>query len=200
MSDAPSTEFDLDTKLTIPNVMCAVRLVAQPFMLVPAWLGLPWVVLGMYGVFAAMDWVDGRLARALHQRTRFGAKLDTVADVVLYVSLGLSVCVLRPDLIEQEQWWFTAVGVTYAVSVWLSYARFGKWPSYHTRAAKIGWFLVAVATLVVLTTDHRWPVRVAAVLVTLANLEAAAISCVLREPRSDLPSLYHARKLQRTRA
>jgi cardiolipin synthase (CMP-forming) len=79
--------------LTVPNLLSFVRLAGVPLFL---WLvlgpeadGLALAVLLVSGV---TDWLDGYLARRLHQTSRLGAILDPVADrlYILAVVIGLA--------------------------------------------------------------------------------------------------------------
>lgn len=66
--------------LYVPNLIGYVRIMLA-LLLVGAHGVLGWRgVLGAYGFAAALDAVDGVLARALRQTSRFGEVLDVVAD------------------------------------------------------------------------------------------------------------------------
>ena len=41
--------------------------------------------------------------------------------------------------------------------------KYRRWPSYHTRAAKTCWFLIAVAAVCLFAGWAVWPLRVAAI-------------------------------------
>jgi hypothetical protein len=72
--------------LTIPNLLCLVRLVGS-FILIPiAWQGRNEVFLWCFIFLAMTDWVDGKLAILLNQRTVLGARLDSWADAALYAA------------------------------------------------------------------------------------------------------------------
>jgi cardiolipin synthase len=88
--DAPADrERDSDRLLTLPNVVTLVRLGCLPLFL---WLlfGLEdraaaaWLLAGL----GITDWVDGYLARHLHQVSALGKVLDPVADRLLFVVGG----------------------------------------------------------------------------------------------------------------
>lgn len=79
------------TKLSWPNRVTISRiLLVAPFVVCllhlqdPAWG--PWaryLALGIFGLMAISDGLDGYLARRLQQRTRLGAYLDPMADKIL---------------------------------------------------------------------------------------------------------------------
>ncbi len=99
---------------TWANAVTALRLLAIPVYLVlvlatdhralAAWL---------LGVLGATDWVDGYLARRLHQVSAIGKILDPTADRILVVAGLVSVAV-----VGAVPWWFA--GLTLAREVLVS--------------------------------------------------------------------------------
>jgi len=51
-----------------------------------------WFALVLFVVAATTDWVDGYLARAWNQQTKFGAMLDPIADKAMVVIALLVIC------------------------------------------------------------------------------------------------------------
>jgi len=138
------------------------------------------------------DMVDGRIARWLHQRSTFGARLDTVADVLLYTTLVPSFWLLKPAVVQSQFWFILAAGLSYGMSVSASLSRFGRPPSYHNRLAKMSWGLISLGVVVALLDGPIWPLQIALACVILTNIEATLISFVLPAWRPDVPSVYHA--------
>ncbi|MEC9373267.1 MAG: CDP-alcohol phosphatidyltransferase family protein [Planctomycetota bacterium] len=176
--------------LTAPNVISALRLVGS---IALAWLGIAgheraflWVFVGL----GLTDWIDGKLAVALRQRSTIGPRLDTAADVMLYGAVSLGVVLLRWEFVAA--WgWMLAVGLgSYALPLATSMIRFGKPPALHTRAAKTTWLLAAIGAIALFGWDIWWPAIVALVAVTLTNLEAMVMLLVMKEWRRDVWSLY----------
>jgi len=94
-----------DRVLTVPNALSVLRLAGVPLFL---WLllgphrdGWAIVVLTAGGV---TDWLDGKLARWLHQSSRLGALLDPMVDR-LYILATLLAFGIR----EIVPWWVIAV-------------------------------------------------------------------------------------------
>jgi cardiolipin synthase len=90
---------------TLPNAVSALRLLGVPLFL--------WLVLGPEADVLALallmfsgftDWLDGYLARRLHQTSRLGEILDPVADrlYILAVVIGLAVRDIIP-------WWVALI-------------------------------------------------------------------------------------------
>jgi phosphatidylglycerophosphate synthase len=178
--------------LTIPNLLCLVRLVGS-FILIPiAWQGRNEVFLWCFIFLAMTDWVDGKLAILLNQRTVLGARLDSWADAALYAALLFGLVTLYGDTLRAELAWIATALVTYLISTVAGFWKYKCWPSYHTRAAKTSWFLTGLAVIALFVEWAIWPLRVAAVAGTLTNIEAIFITIISPAWRADVTSVYHA--------
>jgi cardiolipin synthase len=99
----------------LPNAVTVVRLCLLPVFL---YLMLGHDPQGRYAaawVLAAMgstDWVDGYLARHLHQVSKLGAILDPVADRLLLIC-GVAAILYR----HAVPWWVAAIALTREVLV-----------------------------------------------------------------------------------
>jgi CDP-diacylglycerol--glycerol-3-phosphate 3-phosphatidyltransferase len=107
-------------------------------------------------------------------------------------------------LVREQGPWILAALISYAVTSLAGLMKFGKWPSYHTRAAKTSWFLAGIAILFVFADYLPFfaeysvlALRIATVAVTLTNIEATIMTLVLPTWVADLPSLWHALRLKR---
>lgn len=178
--------------LTVPNFLCVIRLLGS-FVLIPiAWQGRNDVFLWAFIFLAMTDWFDGKLAILLNQRTVLGARLDSWADAALYAALLFGVVTMYSTTLWAELVWIGAVVVSYLISTAAGFWKYKRWPSYHTRAAKTSWFLTAVAVIALFSDWSIWPLRVAAVVVTITNLEALFITIISPNWRADVSSIYHA--------
>lgn len=178
--------------LTVPNFICVIRLVGS-FILIPiAWQGQNEVFLWVFIFLAMTDWLDGKLAILLNQRTVLGARLDSWADAALYAALLFGVVTMYGATLRSELVWIGAALVSYLISTAAGFQKYKRWPSYHTRAAKTSWFLTAVAVIALFSDWALWPLRVAAVAVTITNFEALLITIISPAWRADVTSIYHA--------
>lgn len=177
---------------TVPNLVTGLRLLGVVPLAWLAWRGDRTLFLGLLVLMLFSDWLDGKLALALDQRTELGPRLDSVSDALMYAALGLSFWWLEPTVIRAEVGWLAAAVGTWVLSACVALARFGRFPSYHTRAAKIGWLVVGGAALYTIWSGDGRAVPWALAWVALANLEAVAIGLLLPEWRSDVSSLAQA--------
>ncbi len=187
-----------DRLLTVPNLLCVVRLVGAVVLLPIALEGRNELFLYLYIFLAMTDWFDGKLAVLLNQRTIIGARLDSWADAALYAALLFGLIVMYGDVLLQELTWIAPALLSYLVSTLAGFWKYRRWPSYHTRAAKTSWLLTAVAVIALFVDWATWPLRVASVAITLTNLEAIGITVLLPSWRADVTSIYHAWRDNRT--
>jgi CDP-diacylglycerol--glycerol-3-phosphate 3-phosphatidyltransferase len=187
----PRDEMYKDSIFTIPNVICFGRLIGSFVLFGFALAGWRYWFVGLFLVLSFSDWIDGRLARWLHQRSDFGARLDSTADAVLYTALLGGAAILSWNWIQQELVWL-AVGVgSYAVTTGVGLSKYGRVPSYHTYGAKITQWIALVAGVCLVLHWSVWPLRIAVIAVTLTNIEATAITCVLKEWQADVLTILH---------
>jgi cardiolipin synthase len=100
--------------VTWPNLITMLRLVLLLpvcwLLLLPMPPGLELLPVVLLGIWASTDWIDGFLARRLHQVSRVGEVLDPVADRV-----GIAAVVVTLALSGLLPWW--AVITTIAIDV-----------------------------------------------------------------------------------
>jgi cardiolipin synthase (CMP-forming) len=94
--------------MTIPNVISFARLAGVPVFL---WLVLgvrtqagDWWALGLLAAAGLSDWLDGKIARAMHQQSRIGELLDPAADR-LYIVCTVVALAIRAII----GWWLVVV-------------------------------------------------------------------------------------------
>lgn len=183
-----------DRYLTIPNLICGVRIVGSVGLIWLAVTGWPTAFVTCFVLLSLSDWIDGKLARWLNQRSDFGARLDSASDSVLYVCLLIGCVILKSDVLRNEAV-LLAVGLSsYALTTGYGLWKYGKVPSYHTYAAKLSQWLVLFGATAMLLDLSIWPLRIAIIAGTLTNLEATAMTYCLPEWTADVLSIFHVRE------
>ena len=179
--------------VTIPNLICFARVAGSIVLVALAYFNLPYWFVGLFASLSLSDWIDGRLARWLKQRSDFGARLDSFADSVLYAALLIGSVLLCWDVLRHEMLWI-ALGIgSYFLTTAVGFIKFGRIPSYHTYAAKKTQWLVLFAGvgMILALPGAVWLLRLTMIALTLTNIEATLISVVLSEWKADVLSLFH---------
>jgi len=182
--------------VNVPNTLCAIRLLGSFVLVYLALIQRETAFIWTFVFLVATDWMDGKLAILLDQRTKFGARLDSAADATLYAALLFGVCWLKWDFLLENFTWIVLGLLSYAVTCLAGLVKFGRIPSYHSYAAKASWHLVNIAVVCLFAGWAEWPVFVAAVAVVLTNIEATGITFALPEWDVDVRSFVHARRRQ----
>lgn len=189
---------DAAPRWSLANALTGFRLaIAAPLMLVFAIAGERGLFLWMLVASFFTDFIDGTVARLSGRPNRFGAMLDSWADVTAYVSIAISVWLLWPELVRREWMPFTAIVASFLTPSLVGLAKFGRFTSYHTLLVKAAVAATAAGLLLLLWGGPAWPFRLAAVLAVLAALEEIAITSVLEEPRSNVRGIYAVWRSQR---
>lgn len=176
--------------VTVPNFLCLLRLLGS-FVLV--WIALQGNSDHFLWLFIALtmtDWIDGKLAILLDQRTVLGARLDSWADATLYAALLAGALLLHAGILASEMLWILAAVASYAISTLAGLWKFKRWPSYHTRAAKTSWFLILVGAVFLFGGWSLWPLRMALVGIVLTNVEALLITLLSSCWQADVGSIF----------
>jgi CDP-diacylglycerol--glycerol-3-phosphate 3-phosphatidyltransferase len=195
--DEPAEQIPSDARrslLNVPNTFCAIRLAGSFALLALAPVGNSRWFLIVFLFLALTDFVDGKLAIWLNQRTTFGARFDSIADAAMYGSLLIGIIWLKGDVLAAYAPWIAAALVCYALSCASSLVKFGKLPSHHTYSAKSAWMVTVLSAVALLSGWATWPVALASSAVAIANLESTAITLLSDEWRADVASVWRARR------
>jgi cardiolipin synthase len=183
--------------VTVPNLLCVVRMLGSLALVALAVMGRGEIFLWLFVALALTDWLDGKLALLLEQKSVLGARLDSWADATLYAALLFGAFWLHGATLRAELGWIVTAVASYAVSTLAGFWKYGRWPSYHTRAAKTSWFLIAVGVVCFFAEWAVWPLRLALAAVTLTNLEAGTITLLSDSWRANVESVFHVLRERR---
>ena len=177
--------------MTKPDILTLVRLFSAPVLLVLAWADKEREFIILLAVAYITDAIDGPIARRTHQESELGPKLDTWADVSVYMCVPLGAWWLWPDLIKREILYFIMIIASVIVPMLAGLLKFHKTTSYHTWLVKIAAVCTTISSLALFLGLTAVPFRISAVLCIMAGLEETLITTVITKPGSNLRSLWH---------
>jgi len=195
---SPPTDDAEHRLLTVPNILSIGRIVGSAGLIWLAWIGAENWFIGVFLFFILTDWLDGKLAVLLDQRSVLGARLDSIGDTVLYSCLVIGALFLAPDFMRDQWGLIVAMIASHLLAGGAAVLKFRRIPAYHTRAAKTCWFLVCVGAVVLFIGGPWWPAQLALAAVILTNLQSIAITRTLPHWEADVSSWWHARRIARS--
>jgi CDP-diacylglycerol--glycerol-3-phosphate 3-phosphatidyltransferase len=180
----------------VPLALTALRASLAPVVVA---LALAWPAPWAFGacLFAAFvsDVFDGIVARRLGVATPGLRRLDSLADSVFYLAALFAAWHLHADAIRAQAAPLAVLAVLEIARYAFDLRKFGKEASYHMWSSKL-WGVALFAAFVALLVfgEDRVAVPVAIWIGVAADLEGLAISATLREWRTDVPTIWHARR------
>lgn len=184
----------------MPNLFSGFRVLCAPVLLALAWQGAPGAFLTLFALGLVSDVLDGALARWLGQESDFGARLDQWADFALWVSFPLGAWWLWPDVVRREASYVVLAVVCLLLPTALAYAKYRAVPGYHTWSAKLDSVLMGIGVPLLLVFDVACPFRLASLFLLVCAVDEMGITYLLQDCRHDVPSVFHAARLRRSRA
>ncbi len=125
---------DISLRMVFPNIITALAICAGLTGIRLAFEGRFELAVVMVLIAAFLDGVDGRIARLLKSTTRFGAQMDSLADIV---NFGVApALVLYAYLLDQAGAFGWIAAMIFAIAVGLRLARFNV---MEERQQKAGW-------------------------------------------------------------
>ncbi|MCL2105893.1 MAG: CDP-alcohol phosphatidyltransferase family protein [Oscillospiraceae bacterium] len=180
----------------IPNILSATRIplsLALPFI-----TRYPWLFLSVYGAAGLTDVLDGFLARRYKWFSKFGAQLDSIADVIFtFSSIIAAVFAIEGLYIAPYNFICLAVVLLIrAVAAVYTKAKFKRWGFVHSiliRASTIPVYFMMV--VIVLSTKLPNPLLF---VLLFGNVLAAAEELwmlrIMTEYNMNTKSVYHLKR------
>lgn len=188
------------TSLTgIPLLLTASRALLAPVLVVLALYepSRPAFAACLIAAFVS-DVFDGIIARRLHVATPLLRRLDSIADSVFYAAALFAAWHLYPDQVRR---FGPALVVLVALEVAryaFDLAKFRREAAYHMWSSKLWGIFLFVGFFSLLALGRGGiPVALAIVTGIVADIEGFAISILLRNWKSDVPTFVHALRLRR---
>ena len=151
-----------------------------------------WIVLTLLYLGILSDIFDGIIARKLNISTQRLRLLDTVVDLLFYISLLLYTIQSNPSSWSNNRFGIIIILVLEGATYIISLIRFRKLPAPHAILSKFwGIYLVIEFTLLILGVGGLH-FRFALYFGIVAHIDRVLIYSLLRTWDHDIPSSYHA--------
>ena len=183
----------------IPQALIIFRFVLGPVILLAYFLESHsyWYVLILTLAFGS-DFFDGVIARKLKVSTDRLRSLDSWADTTFYVCVFIVAVALHYAVIVEYWIALTLLLVLEITRHVFDHVKFGRSASYHMWSAKLWGVCLYLAFVQLLgwgETDYLF--LLAIVVGILTDIEGLLASKILSSWRADIPSVFHAYKIEK---
>lgn len=180
------------TGFYIVNAITSFRLLLSPVLVILVLYDGLHIFKWLLAVGFFTDMLDGFLARRLKVQTKFGAKLDSIADDALLIASAFAVMIEKPDFIYENYVLIMMMVILLIIQNGLAYWRYGRMSSYHTYFAKLAMFLQGcfLILLFFLPEVPYWLFYPAAIVTLLDLSEEIVLVFILPKWKTNVKGLY----------
>lgn len=185
----------------LPFALILFRCIAAPVIFLMAYfyreVAIPIILLLMYlGLIS--DILDGIIARKFQVATATLRRLDSQADMMFWLSIGISTWLIYPDLIQDHMIEIRILLGLEAFCYVLSLVKFKKESASHAFLSKL-WGLTLLSVFTSMLGFHYAGIMfyVSLTVGYLAHLDRLLITLLLPQWTHDVPSAYHAFLIRR---
>jgi len=177
--------------LTIPNILSLYRLFIFPVILILIILKQERTYAIMMVISLNTDVWDGFIARRFRQQTVIGSRIDSLADIGMYITALTGITIFKTGEIGPDAWLFYLFVISYIVTHLSPLIKFGKIQSFHLWSMKFGGYLQGIFFILLFFVDYV-PIYfyVMVNISLLAFIENLTIQMIIPEMRSDIKGLY----------
>lgn len=175
----------------VPNLLSAYRIAVFPYILYLIYVGRQDAYLLFFCISILTDILDGTIARLFKLQTKFGARLDSLADFGSYILAVYGLIHFKWDDLNRAGIWLWIYLGVFALVYIISFIKFGKFPSLHLYSSKIAGTLDSIFFFYLFFFGYNGTMLTVAIVWGILSLcEMIAILLLLKELRSDCKGLY----------
>lgn len=130
--------------LNIPNILSLYRLFSFPFVIGIAFLNYEKLFVILFCINLITDILDGFIARRFNMQTEIGAKLDSIADIGLFIQAFVGIFIFKSIDFQPYFWSFSIFIILFLACMLFSVIKFKQFPSLHLYSWKIGGYIQGI--------------------------------------------------------
>jgi cardiolipin synthase (CMP-forming) len=177
--------------LSIPNILSFYRIITFPLVLYFAISHRELIYFVLLAIDLITDVLDGYLARKLKLETEFGAKLDALADIGMYILAFIGLLCFKGEVLQPYLTSFYIFLGVFILPKIIAYARFRSFPGLHLYTSKVGGYLQGFFFLSLFTIGF-YPLFYYIMIIEgiISFVEQAIIVSILPELKTNVKGLY----------
>jgi len=177
-----------------PNAICILRIAMVVVLWGVALAGWRRLFVPLLAFTYLTDLVDGYIARRYQVESTLGAKLDTIADNLVAISMLGWVYFFLPRLLQEHWPIIGAILAAFIGSIVLQYARFRRRVPLHLYSNKLSaWTLALFLMHALLFGPNVWSFYLTAGVVGYSLIEEIVLVSTRRDLDEDVKSMFSRR-------
>jgi cardiolipin synthase len=181
----------------IPNTLSLSRLLAFPVILYTIFTRWEGTFIVLIIISLGTDVLDGLIARLFNMRTRIGARLDSTADLGIFIAAFLGIIAFKWEIIRYHVWILLVFISLNLLADLVSLARFRSFAALHLYSFKItGYIQGSFIIVLFLWKFIEGYYYIAMIWGILACVEEIIVLFYLNENQSNVKGLYWVLKEQ----
>ena len=183
---------------TLADSISIFRMVVAPFVIFIAFLGeyktYAWLMILLFFT----DMADGFIARLRNEISRRGARLDSIADLLMVAAAVMGILKFQFDVVWMNFTWVLIAIFLYLLTISISLFRYGKISSFHTYLSKLSALLmVFVFIQLFFFSFHKFTFVFSFVIYIISALEELIILMINPNFKTDVKGLYWLMRLKK---
>lgn len=184
----------------IPNLITSVRLIAAIALFYAALTSKLWLFLPLVLSAGISDMLDGYVARKFNWCTQFGAHLDSISDLLIYIAVIVFLSINQPMAMAQCRWLLLSGALIQVLHLLLAMIKLGTFPSYHTDFSRFSAYVIYIGVISFWLFKPPHILSFLALFWIACSLEGIVITAILSRPQSNIANIAASRKLESSRA
>lgn len=173
----------------LPNLITLSRLVSA-ILLMPI-CAFSQAFFAIYTYCGISDILDGALARKLHCNDEFGARLDSIADILFYAVTAFKILPVLCSKLTPSIWYIViATVIIRIISYTVAAIKYRRFASLHTYMNKLTGFLVFTVPYILFLPFAESACMIISVVAVLAAMEELIIHAIADEYIADRGTLF----------
>ena len=181
---------------TIPNLLSSYRLITFPLVVAFAFMREEQLFAIFFCISLITDILDGLIARVFNMKTELGARLDSLADIGLYINAVIGGIFFKWAEVQPHAWMVGVFAFYYLAMELFSFWKFRKHASLHLYSSKVGGYIQGSFFFLLFAYQFiPWMFYLSMVWGILSFIEVILCTALLDEPESNVKGLYWLRKI-----
>lgn len=180
----------------LPNIITSVRLIAALVLMVECIFGnaAPHF-LALFIAAGVSDMLDGYVARRFNWCTDFGARLDSISDLSLYISVFVFLCLNCTADINKCIPVLILGAAAQTIHLILSYCKFQQFPAYHSTFSRCMAYLMFFGLIAYWKSQNATILPALALFWVACSLEGMIITAILKRATINVSSIFAAMRI-----